>query len=186
MKVKEKFQGLTREQLLDKVYELGTEYEFNSYGCSQCTVAALHEVLGFNDVVVKVATSLCGGTASQVVGTCGALAGGIIVLDYYFGRPVECLSSETMMEENITALRTAQLAPKELINKYISAYGTITCAGVMNQKFGRPYFLSDPDEFKKFEQAGAHTDPQKCVAVVGQAARWVLAMLLDKGAVDLS
>ncbi|MEJ2100219.1 MAG: hypothetical protein P8X68_09590, partial [Desulfobacterales bacterium] len=72
MIVKEKYQGLTRPQLLKKVYQLGVGYESNSYGCSQCAVAALHEVIGFDDVIVKVTTSLCGGTASQVVGTCGA------------------------------------------------------------------------------------------------------------------
>jgi C_GCAxxG_C_C family probable redox protein len=185
MKVKERYQGLTHQQLLEKVYRLGVEYESNSYGCSQCTVAALHEVIGFDDVIVKVATSLCGGTASQAVGTCGALAGGIMVFDYFFGRPVGRLSSEVKIQENIMALETAQAAPKELIKRYISEYGTITCAGIMTQKFGRPYYLNDPDEFKKFEQAGAHTDPQKCVAVVGQAACWVMAILLDKGAVGL-
>lgn len=184
MKVREKYRGLTREQLLDRTYQLGVEYESNSYGCSQCTVAALHEVIGFDDVIVKVATSLCGGTASQAVGTCGALAGGIIVMDYFFGRPVERLSSEKMVEENLAALETAQAAPKELVKRYISEYGTITCAGIMTKKFGRPYYLNDPDEFKKFEEAGAHTDPQKCVAVVGRAARWVTEILLDKGAVE--
>jgi hypothetical protein len=59
------------------------------------------------------------------------------------------------------------------------------CAGIMTQKFGRPFYLSDPDEFRKLEEAGGHTDPQKCVAVVGQAASWVMEILLDKGAIEL-
>jgi C_GCAxxG_C_C family probable redox protein len=184
MKVRKKYRGLTREQLLDKVYQLGVDYESNSYGCSQSTVAALHEVIGFDDVVVKVSTSLCGGTASQSVGTCGALAGGIMVCDYFFGRPVARLSSEKKLEETLMALETAQDAPKELVKRYISEYGTISCSGIMTKKYGRPYYLNDPDDFRKFEEAGAHTDPRKCVAVVGQAARWALGMLLDKGAVE--
>lgn len=185
MRVKEKYQGLTRAELLNRVYELGTKFELNSFGCSQCTVAALHEVLGFEDVVLKVSTSLCGGTASQVTGTCGALAGGIIVLDYFFGRPAERMSCEKVIQENIMALEKAQEAPKELVKRYLNKYGTINCAGIMIRKFGRPFYLNDPDEFRKFEQAGAHSDPQKCVAVVGQAARWVMEILLDKGVVEL-
>jgi C_GCAxxG_C_C family probable redox protein len=185
MKVRRKYQGLTRPQLLEKVYQLGVGYESNSYGCSQCAVAALHEVIGFDDVIVKVTTSLCGGTASQTVGTCGALAGGIIVFDYFLGRPAQCLSSEVKIQDNLMALESAQEAPKKLIQKYIGKYGTINCAGVMTQKFGRPFYLNDPDEFRKLEEAGAHTDPKKCVDVVGLAASWVMEILLDKGAVEL-
>jgi C_GCAxxG_C_C family probable redox protein len=185
MIVKEKYQGLTRHQLLEKVYQLGVGYESNSYGCSQSAVAALHEVLGFDDVIVKVTTSFCGGTASQSVGTCGALAGGIIVFDYFFGRPAGLLSSEIIIEDNHKALESAQEAPKELVQKYIARYGTINCAGIMTQKFGRPFYLNDPDEFRKLEEAGGHTDPQKCVDVVGRAASWVMEILLDKGAVEL-
>jgi C_GCAxxG_C_C family probable redox protein len=185
MIVKEKYQGLTRHQFLEKVYQLGVGYESNSYGCSQCAVAALHEVIGFDDIIVKVTTSLCGGTASQSVGTCGALAGGIIVLDYFFGRPAGLLSSETIIEDNHKALESAQEAPKELVQKYIDRYGTINCAGIMTQKFGRPFYLNDPDEFRKLEEAGGHKDPQKCVDVVGRAAFWVMEILLDKGAVEL-
>ncbi len=186
MIIKGKYQGLTRPQLLEKVYQLGVAYESNSYGCSQSAVAALHEVIGFDDVIIKVTTSLCGGTASQVVGTCGALAGGIIVFDYFFGRPADRLSSEALIQDNVMALESAQEAPKELVQKYIDKYGTINCAGIMTQKFGRPFYLNDPDEFRKLEEAGGHTDPQKCLDVVGQAASWVMEILLDKSAVELS
>ncbi len=186
MEVREKYRNLSKEELLDKVYELGTKFEINSYSCSQCTVAALHEVLGFDDVVVKVATSLCGGTAFQLVGTCGGLAGGIIVLDYFFGRPVEKLSYEKLIQENIDPLFTAQAAARELYNKYIKEYGTITCANIIAQLFGRIYYFEDPDEWKKFEEAGCHTDPKKCVGVVGNAARWTMEILIDKGVVKVS
>ncbi len=185
MKVKEKYQDLTRDQLLEKVYQLGAGYESNSYSCSQSAVAALHEVIGFDDVIVKVSSSLAAGTATQVSGTCGALAGGIIVLDYFFGRPVERLSSEVLIPDNIMAIQSALEAPKELVQKYISKYGTINCSGIMTKKFGRPYYLNDPDEFTKFEEAGGHSDPEKCADMVGQAASWAMEILLDKGAIEL-
>jgi hypothetical protein len=31
--------------------------------------------------------------------------------------------------------------------------------------------------------AGAHSDPAKCMSVVGSAARWVLEILIEKNAV---
>jgi len=52
VKVREPYRGLSRDELLQKVYDLGANYEIHSYSCSQCTVAALHEVLGFPDALV--------------------------------------------------------------------------------------------------------------------------------------
>jgi hypothetical protein len=67
-----------------------------SGGCSQYTVAALREVLGFEDIIVKIASSSCGGQAGFSAGTCGGVIGGTIVLDYYPGRPVDMVSAIQM------------------------------------------------------------------------------------------
>ena len=77
-KLRGKYKGLSRQELLDKAYELGFNFEMNSTSCSQCTAAALHEILDFEDVVVRVLTSSCGGQADQVAGTCGGVIGGTI------------------------------------------------------------------------------------------------------------
>lgn len=71
---------------MDKAYERATQFELNSTGCSYCTVAGLHEILDIPDIIVKVATSSCGGQVIMVMGTCGGLIGGTMVLDYCFGR----------------------------------------------------------------------------------------------------
>ena len=44
-KVREKYRGLSRQELLDKAYELGFNFEKNSFSCSQSVVAAIHELL---------------------------------------------------------------------------------------------------------------------------------------------
>ena len=80
-KIREEYRSLSQEELLKKAYDLGVAYEMNSYGCSQCAVAALYRVLDFPEFLVKAACTGAGGTASQLVGTCGALTGGIMVLD---------------------------------------------------------------------------------------------------------
>ena len=181
-KVRENYQYLSREELLDKAYELGFNYAENCESCSQSTVAALHELLGFDDVVVRVATSLCGGSAEQFLGTCGALSGGIMVLDYYFGRPVEKMSYQEHLQVNLDALETPIQAAELLADKFVKEYATIICAQLHRQLFGRIYYLRDPDERKKFLEAG---NSSKCCRIVGNAARWVMEILLDEGAIEL-
>ncbi|MDD5591226.1 MAG: C-GCAxxG-C-C family protein [Dehalococcoidales bacterium] len=185
-KIKEKYRGLSVQELLDKAYELGFNYEKNSESCSQCTVAALHEILGFDSVVVRVATSSEGGQADQVVGTCGGLIGGTMVLDYYFGRPVESLSCQERIDTNIQTLADAAGVAKLLYDKYVDEYGTILCPHIQVQRFGRHYYFSDPDEAKKFEGAGGHSGPDKCSHIVGTAARWTMEILLDNGAININ
>jgi hypothetical protein len=53
MKLPEKYRALSQEQLLQKAYDLGVSFEKYSGSCSQCTVAALQEILGFEDIIVK-------------------------------------------------------------------------------------------------------------------------------------
>ena len=183
-KVTEKYQGLSREELLDKVQELGANYEKFTGGCSQAPVAALHDILGFDELLVKTSTSLCGGSALQFVGTCGALSGGIMVLDYYFGRPAEYLSAEETIQSNCSKLDTAVEAPRLLAARFVKEYSTIICTHLQLKLFGRIFYNADPDELNKYLKAGGHSDPQKCIGITGNVARWVLEILMDKGVVQ--
>jgi hypothetical protein len=144
--VREEYRVLSREGLLQRVYDLGAAYEINSFSCSQSTVAALYRVLDFPDALVKASCSNAGGTAMQVVGTCGGLVGGIMVLDYFFGRPFEHMSDKEMIQDpNINDLFAAQPAARSLVTKYIDEYGTITCANIQLQLYGRFLYLEDED-----------------------------------------
>jgi hypothetical protein len=186
VKVKEEYRRLSREELLKKAYDLGAAYEINSFSCSQSTVAALYRILGFPDALVKAASSNAGGTAMQLVGTCGGLVGGIMVLDYFFGRPFEHMSDKELIQDpNINDLFVAQPVARSLVTKYIKEYGTITCINIQLQLYNRFFYLEDPDEFKKLDEAGAHSNPEKCPRIVGNAARWTLEILLNNRAVDL-
>jgi hypothetical protein len=186
MEVTEKFRNLSRQKLLESVYEMGVDYEKNSASCSQSTVAVLHEVLGFEAALVKAATSSCGGQAILSVGTCGGVIGATMVLDYYFGRPLDKLSAREKIPANMVALSNAIEMAKLLCQKYVREYGSILCPGIQNKLYGRSFRLNEPGEFKKFEEAGGHTDPSKCMSVVGNSARWVMEILLDMGVVTLS
>ena len=79
------------------------------------------------------------------------------------------------------AIRTARL----LCDRYVQEYGSILCPAIQTKLFGRTYYLPDPDEFQKFLKAGGHSDPTKCMHIVGNASKWTMEILLDKGVVEL-
>jgi C_GCAxxG_C_C family probable redox protein len=185
MVVTEKYRGLSQQQLLEKVSDLGISFERYSGSCSQCTAAALREILGFEDVVVRVATSSCGGQAGFSTGACGGVIGGTIVLDYYLGRPADMLSSTELIPQNMEALSRAIEGAKSLCDKFIRQYGSILCPQIQEKIYGRSFNLQDPADWKAFEEAGAHTDPSKCMSIVGNAARWTLETLIEMRVVTL-
>jgi len=177
----EKYRALSRQELLETAAQLGSDFENFSGSCSQCTAAALREILGFEDVVVKVATSSCGGQAGVSTGVCGGVIGGTIVLDYYLGRPAEMLSPTETKPQSLETLSNAMESARLLCDRFIKQYGSILCPQVQTKIYGRSFNLQDPEEWKAFIDAGAHSDPTKCMSVVGNSARWTLEILLDKG-----
>jgi Putative redox-active protein (C_GCAxxG_C_C) len=179
MHVREEYRGLSGQELLDRAYELGAEYERTAHGCSQCTVAALHDLLGLDGGLVRAATSSCGGQALRGEGTCGAVIGGTMVVDWFCGRPADRIA-------DVGALRGAVAVAGRLGDRFEQAYGSILCPRIQERLYGRSFSLRDPEEFAAFERAGAHSDPSKCLDVVGNAARWTLEILLDEGAVELA
>jgi C_GCAxxG_C_C family probable redox protein len=177
------FRDLSPKQLLEKAHELGVAYEKNSGSCSQCTVAALREILGFEDIIVKVASSSCGGQAGLSVGACGGVIGGTIVLDYFLGRPAGMVSAVQMNPEGMAELARGIEAAKILGRRFIQEYGSVLCPQIQSRIFGRAFNLQDPADWKAFEEAGGHSDPSKCMSIVGNAVQWTLEILMEKGVV---
>ena len=170
----DKYRSLSQQQLLEKAHDLGVCFEKYSGSCSQCTAAALKEILGFEDVVVRVATSSCGG-----------VIGGTIVLDYYLGRPADMVSATQAISQGMADFSRAMEAARSLCERFIRQYGSILCPQIQAKIYGRSFNLQDPTDWKAFEEAGAHTDPTKCMSVVGNAARWTLETLLEMRVVSL-
>jgi len=183
MGLSEKYRDLSRQQLLEKGHELGIAYEKYSGSCSQCTVAALRELLGFEDVIVKIASSSCGGQAGFSTGACGGMIGGTIVLDYYLGRPAHMVSAVHMNTEGMAALAHGIETAQVLGRKFVQEYGSILCPQIQSRIFGRSFNLQDPADWKAFEEAGGHSDPSKCMNIVGNAVQWTLEILMEKGVV---
>jgi len=162
-----------KEETLKKAYDLGFEYEKVYRGCSQCVLAAVQDLFEVkNDDVFRAASGLAGGIGLCGDGCCGAYTGGVMVLGQLYGRV-----RENFLDPNRTRKRTFDLA-KKLHDKFIAEYGTVICRDIQQKIFGRPFYIRDADDFKKFEEAGAHED--KCPSVVGNAAGWVAEILMEE------
>jgi len=161
-----------KEEILKKAYEVGFGYERDYYGCCQCVIAAVQDVLDMrDDDVFKIGTGFAGGGGLMGNGTCGALCGGIIMLGYKVGR-----ERNKLKEEEGIRYKTYELVRK-LYEKFLEEFGGIHCKDIQKKVFGRSYNLLNPKEYEEFEKARGHSE--KCPSVVGKATRWTVELLLD-------
>lgn len=162
---------------IEKIARLGFEYERDYRGCAQCVIAALQDGLGIRnadtDAIFKCATGLAGGVAQETDGHCGAYSGGAMMIGHHIGR-----ERDNFADPEKIRMRTSALVSR-LHRKFIDEYGTVICSQIHTRTMGRPFYIKDPDELKKFDEAGAHTE--KCTGVVGLAARWTAEILHDAG-----
>ena len=164
------------QEIAEKAYELGKKYEKKYGGCSQCVVAALQDAFDIqNPAIFKAASGLAAGGGGYTDGNCGAYTGALMMLSSLRGRERNDLEGTAgRMFESF------QLAG-EIHNRFIQEYGSVICRDIHMKVFGRPFYLNDPDEFKKFEAAGAHE--VHCPEVVGKAARWAAELIVEKNLV---
>jgi C_GCAxxG_C_C family probable redox protein len=135
------------DDIIEKAYELGRQYERICRGCSQCVVAALRDAFEIrNDDVFKAATGLAAGGGATTDGSCGAYSGAIMVLSSLLGR-----DRDDFADPNKTNLKNFKLVRK-LRDRFIEEYGSVVCRDVQRKIFGRSYYLVDAGEFQKFEK----------------------------------
>jgi len=135
-------------------------------------VAALQDAFDLrNDVIFQAATALAGGGGRAIDGSCGAYTGAILFFGSIVGRERNDFKDEAKVR-----LQTHDLA-KKLHDKFIQEYGSVVCQNIQTKTMGRCYYFIDPDEYKKFLDAGAHDI--HCPDVVGKAAKWAAEILLE-------
>lgn len=169
-----------RENTTRKANELGYEYEGSYGGCAQCVIAALQDSLDLRnretDAIFKAATGLAGGGAQETDGSCGAYAGGSMIIGHLLGR-----ERDNFADPEKIRLETSKLVSR-LHARFIDEFGSVVCRQIHTKIMGRPFDIKDPDELEKFNRAGAHDD--KCTRVAGLAARWTAEILIDEGLID--
>ena len=135
-------------------------------------VAALQDAFDLrNDIIFKAATALAGGGARAIDGSCGAYTGAILFFGSIVGRERNDFKDEAKVR-----LQAHDLA-KRLHDKFIEEYSSVVCQNIQTKTMGRSYYLIDPEEYKKFLDAGAHDI--YCPDVVGKAAKWAAEILLE-------
>ena len=160
----------SREEILEKVYNLAFKYEAERGSCPQCVLSALHETLDISDpATIKASDALAGGCALSAQGTCGALSGGLLAIGSVVGRTYEDFSKGERRR------RVFQYA-KKLYDRFTEEYGSPLCKGVQKKIMGKSFNLLDAKEYAEFEKAGAHGD--KCTNVSGNTARWAAEIIL--------
>lgn len=160
--------------LAEKAYRLGFQYEQRYMGCAQCTIAALQECLGFrNDAVFRAASGFAGGMGLSTLGPCGGFTGTAMMIGQLCGRE----RNDFQDKEGIRfqAYRLTHI----LVEEFTREFGSIICQEVQSRVFGRFFDLNNPEQFRLFEEAGAHRD--KCPDVVGRASRLGLRIILEAG-----
>lgn len=158
------------EDLATKGYELGFEYERTYHGCSQCTLAALMDLLGEqDDGLFQAASGLGAGIGLSGGATCGALIGGVLVIGQRYGR-----QRRTFRDLEGVRFRCYAVSRK-LLDKFESHYGSNRCADVQRALLGRAFDLSDPSQWDEFVSKGGHDT--HCPSVVGNVVKWTIEIL---------
>ncbi len=139
-----------------------------SYNCAQSSFLALQEQFGLDgDQVLKALTPLPG--IAERGETCGAVSGPLMAIGLIYGRDIFQLGNWDKYQESLVPAGQFCLSFEE-------EYGSTMCRDIQEEKFGRHFCLTDPQELAAFQAADATTH---CSAVVRYAVRIAADIILD-------
>ncbi len=93
---------------------------------------------------------------------CGALTGGLVALSTKYGRDRDKLDRGRYINNFKKC--------KELVERFRSEFGGVTCAELQQRFAGRTYDMWNADEYKAFTAARG----DKCAHATGTVTRWVI------------
>ena len=159
------------EEIGNKAYKLGEEYEKKYTGCCQTTMAAICDALNIeNDDLFRAGSGLADGLGLTRNGTCGALIGGAMVISYLFGRGRKDFSD--MMKP-----MKSYLLCKKLHDMFLNIYNNCRCWDIQESLMGRSFNLLDK---KEFEQAVRFGMFGYCSKIAGNVARLTCLIILEE------
>ena len=160
-------QGLSKEELLDKIEEAARSYEANYHGCSRCVLLALQEHLNLGDeLTFQASTPFASGIAMRGE-TCGALLGGLLAVG---------LATASKNIEDEQALSGSMAAGFRLYRRFEKEMGATLCRDIQKARLGRYFNIADLNEYKEFREAGGYVE---CPKVVGKASRLAAEFILE-------
>jgi len=166
-----------KEEFAQKAYDAGYRLQLEKRCCSQTSLAGLFEALEISSPeVFKAATGLAGGGALFGDAGCGAYDGGLLVLGMLKGRALD-----NFVTEETNRFKCFEVG-RALHKKFIAEYGTVICRDIETKIMGRPFFLSDKDDYGKADELGAHAWVSP--TVVGNACRWAVEVIFEENLLD--
>jgi C_GCAxxG_C_C family probable redox protein len=151
------------EAFIRDAQERAYKYERDFHGCSQAVLATFQELLDMEDaLLLKAAGPLCAGLGSGK--SCGALAGGVLVLGMVYGR--------ARLEEGPQGLRKGFALAQALVKRFEKEFGSTTCYEISGVDW------TDREAVKRSmstNQAG-----EKCFQLVGKTAAMVAELLVEQ------
>ncbi len=172
-----KFQGKDSdmdEQLLQKAYDLGYEFERKYHGCAQCVIGAVYQIFPAmrSEDIFRAANAQAGGMGLTSMGQCGAAVGAGMIISQLHGRSLGDMADPE--KKRFVAYRMGQ----EFANRFSKEMGSLICGEIQEKMMGRRFNLLEPSDWETFEKAGGHD--RHCPVVVGTATRIVVQMLLEE------
>ena len=153
---------MTRDEFMQKAYDLAAHNEVVFKGCSQGVISAFQDLLGLKDILVlKAASAFAGGIARQGT-TCGALIAGTMVIGIKYGR--------ASLEDYYSFQRTFTPVIK-LCSMFKQEFGSLNCRDITGVDF------LDLEQMREFYVSGRHD--RECGTVTGKTARMVADILCD-------
>ncbi|MFW6080444.1 MAG: C-GCAxxG-C-C family protein [Desulfosalsimonas sp.] len=161
------------EQLLEKAYELGFEFERKYHGCAQCVIGAVYQLFPEmrSEDIFRSANAQAGGMGLTSRGQCGAAAGAGMIISQLYGRSLGEI--EDPEKKRFVAYRMGQ----DFADRFTDELGSLICSEIQARMMGRSFNLLDPVDWDSFEKAGGHD--RHCPVVVGTATRIVVEMISD-------
>jgi C_GCAxxG_C_C family probable redox protein len=137
-----------------------------SHHCAQSSFLALKEQFGLDgDQVLRALTPLPG--IAERGETCGAVTGPLMALGLVYGR-------DEFQLDNWDAYQKSLVPAGRFFDRFEKEFGTTTCHGVQEVKFGKCFHLTDPAQLQEFQNAGA---TEHCSSVV-RTAVWMAAEIM--------
>ncbi len=160
-------------ETLDRIEREAGEDLVEMHGCARCTLLAIARNLDIADddsidTALRAGITLSGGIAGTR-NHCGALLGGIMAIG------IEAIKGSPR-EANAVEKQAASDLSKRFYRRFEREIGHSQCRDIRDAALGRPFDTSDPDEVRKYEEAGG---VQMCAGVVGKGARMAAEMILE-------
>jgi C_GCAxxG_C_C family probable redox protein len=144
-------------EMVDRLLERVNENLGLSGNCAQTAFLSLMDEFQLDGGEILKALTPFPGIALRGE-TCGAVTGSLMAIGLKFGRDRHNLDN---WQAYINSLRPS----RRFCRSFEGEYGSTMCAEIVEDKFGRPFNLADPQEAMQWYQCGAF---EKCGEVIGK------------------